>query len=54
MTGQMTGQQAHVIAEHQLTVVARCTGRSRSLIVRLRGDPRLFYLSPSGLFRRCR
>lgn len=50
----MTDHQARVVAEQQLTVVAHCAGRSRSLIVRLRGDRRLFYLSPSGLFRRCR
>jgi hypothetical protein len=50
----VTEAQARVVDEQQLTVIARCAGRSRSLIVRLRGDTRLFYLSPGGLFRRCR
>jgi len=41
--------------EHRgIQVLARCAGRSRSLIVRFAGDRRLFYLSPYGLFRRCR
>lgn len=50
----MTEAQAIVTREHVgLTVVARCAGRSQSLIVRFAGDRRLFYLSPAGLFRRC-
>lgn len=51
----MTEAQAAVIRDHRgISVVARCAGRSRSLIVRFAGDRRLFYLSPTGLFRRCR
>lgn len=51
----MTETQAAVMREHHgISVIARCAGRSRSLIVRFAGDSRLFYLSPSGLFRRCR
>lgn len=50
----MTAAQQDRISSQRLTVVAACAGRSRSLIVRLRGDERLFYLSASGLFRRCR
>lgn len=50
----MTEAQAAVTRGHVgMTVVAHCAGRSRSLIVRFAGDRRLFYLSPSGLFRRC-
>jgi len=52
----VTEAQARVVEEQRLVVLAECAGRSRSLIVRLSTDAkrRLFYLSPSGLFRRCR
>lgn len=51
----MTEAQAAVLREHHgISLIARCAGRSRSLIVRFSGDRRLFYLSPAGLFRRCR
>ena len=51
----MTEAQAAVMREHPgIDFVARCAGRSRSLIVRFAGDRRLFYMSPSGLFRRCK
>lgn len=51
---ELTRQQRSVIATGGAKqVVARCAGRSRTVIVRI-SDGRLYYLSPGGLYSRCR